>query len=116
MWRICLIIDWNIKSKFNVLGPNAMWESPENVYPLTVTLNSDVPSEKLIDEAIKQIPNSEVILLTRGASTNVYLAKVKIAGKEVDKVINDTNLSFERIYNKLKADNDNTHKDDTKKQ
>lgn len=97
---------WNIKSKFNVLGPNAMWESPENVYPLTVTLNSDVPSEKLIDEAIKQIPNSEVILLTRGASTNVYLAKVKIAGKEVDKVINDTNLSFERIYNKLKADND----------
>ncbi len=107
---------WNIKSKFNVLGPNAMWESPENVYPLTVTLNSDVPSEKLIDEAIKQIPNSEVILLTRGASTNVYLAKVKIAGKEVDKVINDTNLSFERIYNKLKADNDNTHKDDTKKQ
>lgn len=105
---------WNIKSKFNVLGPNAMWESPENVYPLTVTLNSDVPSEKLIDEAIKQIPNSEVILLTRGASTNVYLAKVKIAGKEVDKVINDTNLAFESIYNKLKADN-NDHKDDAKK-
>ena len=34
-----------------------------------------------INIAIKQIPNSEVILLTRGASTNVYLAKVKIAGK-----------------------------------
>ena len=66
-------------------------------------------------EAIKQIPDSEVILLTRGASTNVYLAKVKIAGKKVDKVINDTNLSFERIYNKLKADNDNAHKDDNKK-
>jgi small-conductance mechanosensitive channel len=109
---------WNIKSKFNVLGPNAIWESPEDIYPLTITLNSDVSSGKLIDEAIKQIPDSEVILLTRGATTNVYLAKIKIAGKQIDKVINDTNLAFENIYNNLKAElpPKDDKKDDTKKQ
>ncbi len=96
---------WNVKSKFNVLGPNAIWESPENIYPVTVTLNSDIPSEKLIDEAMKQIPDSEVILLTRGATTNIYLAKVKLEGEEMGKVINSTNIAFENIYNKLKAEN-----------
>ena len=34
-----------------------------------------------------------------------FLAKVKLSGKSMDKVINDTNLVFENIYNKLKAEN-----------
>ncbi|WP_337859929.1 mechanosensitive ion channel domain-containing protein [Ferroplasma sp.] len=110
---------WNVKSRYNVLGPNSMWESTENIYPVSVTLNSDVPSEKLIEEVSKQLPDTVVILLTRGASTNVFLAKVKCSDKPMDKVINDTNLIFENVYNTLKENqvksNDQT-KDDNKKQ
>ena len=105
---------WNVKSRFNVLGPNSMWESPENIYPLSIVLNSDVSSEKVIEEVSKQLPDSGVILLARGGSTNTFLAKVKLSGKSMDKVINDTNLVFENIYNKLKAENQ--PKGDEKKQ
>ncbi len=93
---------WDIKSKFNVLGPNSMYEGSEIVYPVTVTLNSDVPSGKLIDETAKLLPDTEIILLTRGATTNVFLAKVKLSGRTMEKTINETNLAFEQAYSELK--------------
>jgi small-conductance mechanosensitive channel len=101
---------WTIKSMFNVLGSNSMWETSENVYPVSVTLNSDIPSDKLMEEVRKQLPDAEVILLTKGASTNVFLAKVKLTDKSIDNLINDTNLVFENVYNKLKADQQESNK------
>jgi|GEM_PF-255363 len=109
---------WNVKSRFNVIGPNSMWESPDNIYPLTIILNADVPTEKLIEEARNALPDSEIILIARGATTNTFMVKIKLAGKKMDNAINDTNIAFENIYNKLKAalPPKDDKKDDTKKQ
>jgi small-conductance mechanosensitive channel len=114
MARANMAIDsayWNIKSKFNVMGPDSMSEGSENVYPLSVTLNSDVSSEKLIEEASKQLQDAEIILLAKGATTNTFLARIRLSGRAMEKGINDANLVFEDVYSKLKDEKQDKNDD-----
>ncbi|MEM0139737.1 MAG: mechanosensitive ion channel family protein [Ferroplasma sp.] len=93
---------WDIKSRFNILGPNSIAEGSEAIYPLSITLNSDIPAESFINEAKKRT-DTPVILLSRAAAATTYLANVKqMPGKSLEESINETNILMETIYNDLK--------------
>ncbi len=105
---------WNIKSRFNVLGPNSMVEGSEKIYPLSFTLNSDIDAATYLDE-VKKRTDTEVIMLSRAATATTYLANVKLdPGKSLETNINEINVLMEKIYNDLKARNtENNAKQDT---
>jgi len=100
---------WDIKSKMLLIGNNAWYDynQSDKIYPVIVTLNSDVSSDKII-ENVRKLDNSiDVNFISKNGSINIFSADFRV--QEVSEIAGNVtriNTLFENVYNKLKA-NDN---------
>lgn len=98
---------WEIKTKMLLVGNNALYEYNQNdkIYPLAITLNSDVASDKIIEYVNKSDNSIKVHLLSKTGGTNIFSAEFTYNDKnEVIDNINRINLLFEKAYNDIKND------------
>ncbi len=98
---------WNIKSNIALMGNNAVYEniSGNKIYPLNITLNSDVPSDRIIDyvNSNKGDFNFTVFLITKSGGTNTFTAKITYDDiNKIDDAINRINMIFEEGYSSIK--------------
>ncbi len=98
---------WNIKSNIALMGNNAVYENinTNKIYPLNITLNSDVPSDKIIDYANSNKGDLDftVFLITKSGGTNTFTAKINYDDiNKIDEKVNRINMIFENGYNSIK--------------
>jgi small-conductance mechanosensitive channel len=100
---------WDIKSKMLLIGNNAMYDynQTDKIYPLIVTLNSNVPSDKII-ENVRKLDNSiNVNFVSKNGSNNIFSANFQVQQtSEIAENVTRINTLFEDVYNKLKDNND----------
>jgi len=98
---------WEIKTKMLLVGNNALYEYNQNdkIYPLAITLNSDVASDKIIEYVNKSDNSIKVHLLSKTGGTNIFSAEFTYNDQnEVIDNINRINLLFEKAYDDAKND------------
>ena len=96
---------WDTKTKMLLVGNNALYEynQTNRIYPLAVTLNSDVPADKIIENINKVDNKLKVYLLSKTGGTNIFSASFEYGKQdEVMNNINRINLLFESTYNNIK--------------
>ncbi len=96
-------IYWKIKSNSYVYGNQVFFDLKSEdggyIYPLNVTLNSDVQAEKILSYIKKSSPDLEVYLSNKNGSTNVFIAMIKYKDiEEIPDAINKVNLIFDMAY------------------
>ncbi len=96
---------WDTRTKMLLVGNNALYEYNQTgrIYPLAVTLNSDVPADKIIENINKVDNKLKVYLLSKTGGTNIFSANFEYGKQdEVMDNINRINLLFESTYNSIK--------------
>ncbi len=96
---------WDIKSEMLSVGNNTLYQynKVNNVYPLAVTLNSDVPAEKIIENVNKSDNKIKVYLISKTGGTNIFSANFEYdKSEDIMDNINRINLLFENAYNNIK--------------
>ncbi len=96
---------WEIKTKMLLVGNSTLYEynQKDKIYPLAITLNSDVASDKIIEYVNKSDNSIKVHLLSKTGGTNIFSAEFIYNDKnEVIDNINRINLLFEKAYNDTK--------------
>ncbi len=98
---------WSVKSNMNVLGNNGLFEDKIDYEytPVSVTLNSDVPSSDIIEYSMKNPENMElkIFLSSKTGSSSVYtvIARSNSISNRTE-LISNVNLYMEKVYDKLK--------------
>ena len=96
---------WDTRTEMLLVGNNALYEYNQTgrIYPLAVTLNSDVPADKIIENINKVDNKLKVYLLSKTGGTNIFSANFEYGKQdEVMDNINRINLLFESTYNHIK--------------
>lgn len=100
---------WEARSYINSIGSNALLENNIDYqkFPVSVTLNSDIPPSEIIDYAEKNFADGriKVLLSAKGSGTNTYTMLVETEHPEgVDELTSRVNIFMEHVYNKLKEE------------
>ncbi|MCL5031873.1 MAG: mechanosensitive ion channel family protein [Thermotogae bacterium] len=96
-------IYWKVKSASYVYGNQIFFDLKDKdgfyLYPLNVTLNSDVQAEKILSYVNKSKPELNVYLSNKNGSTNVFSIMIKYKDiEEIPDLINKINLIFDTAY------------------
>ncbi len=96
-------IYWKVKSASYVYGNQIFFDLKDKdgfyLYPLNVTLNSDVQAEKILSYVNKSKPELNVYLSNKNGSTNVFSVMIKYKDiEEIPDLINKINLIFDTAY------------------
>ncbi len=94
---------WKVRSASYVYGNSIFFDSKKDgsyIYPLNVTLNSDVQAEKIISYVKKSYPDLDIYLSGKNGATNIFTAMIKYKDiEEIPDTINKVNLIFGMAYN-----------------
>jgi len=96
---------WDVKAKMLLIGNNTLYEynQTDGLYPFTITLNSDIAADKIIENVQKIDNNIKVRLISKTGGTNVFSSIFKYGTTEENlDNINRINLLFESVYNEMK--------------
>jgi small-conductance mechanosensitive channel len=98
---------WKFRSASYVYGNQIFFNLKDKdgfyLYPLNVTLNSDVQADKILSYVNSSKPEMDVYLSNKNGSTNVFSVIVKYKDiEEIPALINKINLLFDTAYNSAK--------------
>jgi len=99
---------WKVRSASYVYGNQIFFDLKDKdgfyLYPLSVTLNSDVQAEKILSYVNKIKPDLNVYLSGKNGSTNVFSIMIKYKNiEEIPDLINKVNLFFDEAYTSEKV-------------